>query len=371
MRSADTEIFWERYARHAAIGHGAYDVASLSLPEAEEAEALALVEAGVKRAIAAPLGFFTKRVGEPMPRRDGFVVLLDNRRRPRVIWRSTEVEVGPLEQVGAAFAGRSAVGDGSPEWFAREAAEAFRSHAPRWGIQLDRVVETVFETFEVVWPLRTARRAQVAAQHLERVAIAQQRLRIEGRLVTLDVLGGAAMVVDVASRLRQTNEEAEAILSAGDGLCLAGGRLVARSARGRATLETAVAGVAHGRPSGRSRAILVERAEPHPPWQVRILPLPNGMPGALVLVDPSRPPSFDAVAAEMAGTLFGLTAAERRLATFLAEGASPAEAARTLDLRMPTVRAQLRALLAKTETASQAALLRRLDLLATARVRQG
>jgi DNA-binding CsgD family transcriptional regulator len=56
--------------------------------------------------------------------------------------------------------------------------------------------------------------------------------------------------------------------------------------------------------------------------------------------------------------LFGLTAAEARLARALANGGSVDEYAREQELRLPTVRTQLRAIFMKTDTDRQHALVR-------------
>ena len=60
----------------------------------------------------------------------------------------------------------------------------------------------------------------------------------------------------------------------------------------------------------------------------------------------------------MLAAVFGLTAAETRLAAQLASGASLAEAAEKLKVSRTTVRTQLQSVFAKTETRRQADLMR-------------
>ena len=57
-----------------------------------------LVVAGAKRATASLVHDYG--VGrEPIPKPGDFVVMLDGERRPRFIWRTTDVTIKPLSQV--------------------------------------------------------------------------------------------------------------------------------------------------------------------------------------------------------------------------------------------------------------------------------
>ena len=68
--------------------------------------------------------------------------------------------------------------------------------------------------------------------------------------------------------------------------------------------------------------------------------------------------------------LFGLTPAEARLALELAHGASPRDAANRLGVTWNTTRTQLKAVLAKTGTNRQAALVRLLAALSVVQDRE-
>ena len=48
---------------------------------------------------------------EPMPKPGDFVMMLDGERRPRFIWRTTEVTIKPLSQADEAFAWDEGEGD--------------------------------------------------------------------------------------------------------------------------------------------------------------------------------------------------------------------------------------------------------------------
>ncbi len=138
---------------------------------------------------------------------------------------------------------------------------------------------------------------------------------------------------------------------------LAGRRFgVALGPRGR--LDLADAGAARSlaaalhaclRPGAAKPAVIPVRRAGSPALLLHLHPLPTG--GALLQL--VEPPS---VAAEMPRParlrlMFGLTPAEAALAELLAEGVPPAAAAERRGVGMPTVRTQIRALLAKTGAA--------------------
>lgn len=103
------------------------------------------------------------------------------------------------------------------------------------------------------------------------------------------------------------------------------------------------------------------------PLVLQAMPLPEaGMAGphtAVILIDldelpPAKPTTLEA--------MFGLTAAEGRLAVLLTGGATPSEAARSQGISVATVRSQLAAIFAKTRTRRQSelvALVARLSIL--------
>ena len=69
-----------------------------------------LVVDGRKRATAALLRQFSPE-GEPLPIIGGYVVLVDGHGRPRAIWRTKELRLGPLVSVDEAFAWDEGEGD--------------------------------------------------------------------------------------------------------------------------------------------------------------------------------------------------------------------------------------------------------------------
>ncbi|POR43636.1 MAG: helix-turn-helix transcriptional regulator [Alphaproteobacteria bacterium] len=102
--------------------------------------------------------------------------------------------------------------------------------------------------------------------------------------------------------------------------------------------------------------ILVERPDQRP-LIMNAVPLPidevDGSHSVLLLIDLDATPILNHGALEQ---VFGLTRTEAKLATLMAQGATLAEAAALQGVRVATVRAQLRAIFAKTHTHRQAEL---------------
>jgi uncharacterized protein YhfF len=93
---------------------------------------------------------------EPIPKPGDFVMMLDGEGRPRFIWRTTEVTIKPLSQVDEAFAWDEGEGDRTRDWWLDAHRRYFARQASREGFDIDDEILTVFERFEVVWPLDIA-----------------------------------------------------------------------------------------------------------------------------------------------------------------------------------------------------------------------
>jgi len=154
-RSPDTDAFWQAFRQYAGLDHDHYVVGSFG-DSAEMATELAdLVAAGIKRATAS-LALDYGEGCEAMPRPGDFVMMLDGKRRPRFIWRTTEVTIKPLSQVDDAFAWDEGEGDRTRYWWLAAHRRYFGRQANREGFEFDDDPLTVFERFEVVWPLDVA-----------------------------------------------------------------------------------------------------------------------------------------------------------------------------------------------------------------------
>jgi len=186
-------------------------------------------------------------------------------------------------------------------------------------------------------------------------------------LAALDLFSLGILIVDAACRLLHANAAADAILARGDGLSrTAGGHVVARSHAETQRLHRLVAAAASpaaADPSAAVAAVRVSRAEMRPPLLVTVSTLPqarHALPGhppmAVLLVadlQARAAPPIEALSA-----LYGLTAAEARLAAALAAGQNLRDYATSSGIALCTARWQLQQVLAKTDTHRQSDLVR-------------
>jgi uncharacterized protein YhfF len=137
------------------LDHNDYDVVAFGDSPKMATELAELVVAGVKRATAGLVRQFGPH-GEPPPTVGGYVVLLDGADRPRAIWRTTGLRVGPLNSVDERFAWDEGEGERTREWWLAAHRLFFERRAAEQGFQMHDQIETMFERFEVVWPLEIA-----------------------------------------------------------------------------------------------------------------------------------------------------------------------------------------------------------------------
>jgi uncharacterized protein YhfF len=150
-RSGLTDEFWRCYREAAGLHHDDYDVVTFGDGPEMATELAELAIAGIKRATAGLVRQFGPG-GEPPPVPGGHVVLLDGTGRPRAIWRTTEVRVGPLNSVDERFARDEGEGERTREWWLAAHRRFFGRRADAQGFQMHDEIETVFERFTVVWP---------------------------------------------------------------------------------------------------------------------------------------------------------------------------------------------------------------------------
>ena len=113
-------------------------------------ELLGLVLVGAKRATAGSLAAL-EREGAPLPSAGDHWVVVDGAGDPRAVLRTTEVRVGPLSSVDAAFAWDEGEGDRTrASWLADHEA-FFRRQLAALGLEFDAEMSTVFERFDVVY----------------------------------------------------------------------------------------------------------------------------------------------------------------------------------------------------------------------------
>ncbi len=186
-----------------------------------------------------------------------------------------------------------------------------------------------------------------------------QRLEFRHRatLDLLDRLDQGAFLVDVDLKVTFANAEGELILNAKRGLVSTNGRLAALTLADTTRLRCAV-----GRAIARApdpRPILIKRSEPLRPLVVRVVPVSvqvadgvtGASPTAFVLVADPDQLITDRV---KLGPIFGFTKTETEVAWSLADGHSPAEIARFMQVSITTVRTHLQHILHKTGARRQA-----------------
>jgi DNA-binding CsgD family transcriptional regulator/PAS domain-containing protein len=180
----------------------------------------------------------------------------------------------------------------------------------------------------------------------------------------LDNMSVGALVADQTGQVRFANAAAEEILAENDGLSRRENRIQAARSFETNNLHAALRDVA---PTGRadkrdSGAMLIARPSGKLPYAVVVMPLTStasdDVKATRALVFLSDLAHRNNELAPRLSQLFGLSKAEARVAAGIAEGRRLTEIAQEFDVRMPTVRTQLRAVLKKVGASRQADLVR-------------
>jgi DNA-binding CsgD family transcriptional regulator len=176
----------------------------------------------------------------------------------------------------------------------------------------------------------------------------------------LEAFRGAALVCDGAARLLGANAAARALINAGDGVGLLGGRLVAMNPVQTARLRNSVAAAALGNGSGLPQSLRLQRRPPRLALSLRLVRVVQLGPAvgdpctvAIFIGEPDVMPPLDS---DAVADIYGLAPREAEVACLLACGASPAAIAAATGLQLSSVRAYLRNVFDKTGARSQAAL---------------
>lgn len=204
--------------------------------------------------------------------------------------------------------------------------------------------------------------------HLRRALSIQDRLatmdqRTQASYRVLDALPTGIVILRAAGRVEYANTAALEIVGARDGLGVADGLLrLAREGDQQIILDTLRRVIA----TGEHEALYIERPSGRLPLRCLLSLLPpsvgGGLPNllaeqriALYLSDPERALETPG---ELLQRMFGLTRAEARLVERLVAGCSLADAAAQAGIQLSTARSQLKTVFRKTETDSQAGLIR-------------
>jgi DNA-binding CsgD family transcriptional regulator/PAS domain-containing protein len=178
----------------------------------------------------------------------------------------------------------------------------------------------------------------------------------------LDRAPWGVFIVDQDRRVVHFNKQAESLLGETGGLTLVGGRLSAHGPADAKRLHQLVASAASSDSEARSggammlatpgrRRPLALVAYPLSPERVDLFPKSSAVAVCVTDLD-----AYVSYPDKELRDLFGLTAAEARVALTLSEGLDAAGIAERLGLSLPTVRTHLAHIFDKTETTGQATL---------------
>lgn len=197
--------------------------------------------------------------------------------------------------------------------------------------------------------------------HLSRAISISRRLGVlEDRLMMVeDLLDRApcgAIVTGPDGRVIHANRMGMALLRHGDAIAACRDRLRAATPAGTTALRKRIFEASRG--SGGVMAL--ERSNGTGTVYAAVTPLRSAAPSMparvlLLLRDPANLPSFPT---DYLRSLFGLTLAEARVASLLQQGQTTAQIAGALGVSIHTARVHLNALLSKTDTHRQPALMR-------------
>jgi PAS domain S-box-containing protein len=175
------------------------------------------------------------------------------------------------------------------------------------------------------------------------------------------------IVVDAFSRPIRMNRSAKEIIETNDGLSMGRdglqGTVDGKTVRMRDIIWRTGRAAAAKRKTDSSGAIALERPSGFRPLSVVVTPLrteshyfDKDRPAALIFIsDPEAHPEIDE---NRLCSLYGLTRAEARLATLLAQDLSLADAADELEVSQHTVRTHVKRIFSKTTTERQSGLIR-------------
>jgi DNA-binding CsgD family transcriptional regulator len=194
------------------------------------------------------------------------------------------------------------------------------------------------------------------------LTIELRRLRCVSLAAALatEQLGAAIIVCDGAARVLEANRLAETLLQSGDILTVKDGRLTARRTFEHSHRETLIAAATglHGPVVG--GRMLLGNGLRAIPWVATVMPLgaDHSSPGPILAMLLISGVANSAGAEKQIGELFGLSAAEARLAAALAQGRTLGEVAESGRAKITTLRTQLSAILRKLGIRRQADLTR-------------
>lgn len=180
------------------------------------------------------------------------------------------------------------------------------------------------------------------------------------RLDACEAIGVAALIVDAELQVQQCNDAALRVLQGSPALAPRTDALTPADEAARASLAELVAQVTNA--GGQHQLRLADPDDRAPPLSLLLTRAPSRVPvlagdersrDERVLVTVVRRDGPDRLSRELLHALYQLTPAETQLARLIASGYSPDQAAKSLEVRISTVRWHLKRIFAKTGVAGQ------------------
>lgn len=212
--------------------------------------------------------------------------------------------------------------------------------------------------------LAALRRLSPHLQRGLRLVARLQRMESEktAYAATVDTLAIGTLVLDQHGGVLSANQRAEAILGAGAGIGLRQGRLRLEAREADRELQQLIDALLRQPDPSRAEALALPRAgRTALGLLLRTLPaaaVRDNEPVPALVVYLTDPASHRLAPQELIARLFGLTAAEARLAALLADGMSLAEAAAALAISEGSARTYSKRIFAKIGVSRQAELVR-------------
>jgi DNA-binding CsgD family transcriptional regulator len=189
--------------------------------------------------------------------------------------------------------------------------------------------------------------------------------------MALDLLPNAALLLNRNGKITQTNAAAEHLMRQSDGISFdrkGNLQVVSSSPSERQALTVALKNaieVGDGSNLHPSHPVRISRISGGPPLLVLAIPLPKPSFAFSELIEPARAIIIivdPSAKSRVKAASYGLTPAEAKVALLLAEGVDGAQLASVLGVSPNTVKSQLRRCFEKTDTHSQSALARLVNL---------
>jgi uncharacterized protein YhfF/DNA-binding CsgD family transcriptional regulator len=386
MRSASTEAYWKSFQRHGGVNDDNYQVTRLKTEPAVARRLVEMVVAGAKRGLAGPMHYFGEGCEESVPTAGDHVMLLDHKNRPHLIWRTRSARVAPLSSVTDRHVWTDGEGRGDRNRWLAAIGQSFAAQARQYRFEMHDDIATLFETFDVVWPLEVANRLALLVPLLERSFDVRERLDewVNGLEAVLNRVQTAIFTLGGDMSLQYANPAGEELLRRADGIVLKGRFVSALGATNARALELAAAACTlretprdAGTGYTAGRVVTIRRTGDLAAYRATVLPLRrdhavgDAMPAAEILLFVDDPDAAGAAAPAdevLFRQSFRLTPAEARLAACLASGEALSAAAEMFGTTKNTVRVQLQAVFDKTEARRQSDLVRLLQAARSLRV---